>query len=124
MKIRVSGIVTNSGKEEDSHSHRLQITSWGGVPVHVHAFGGVTSVEDGHAHEYGSLTAPAPTGVPHVHEYRTVTSLDNGHTHLITGTTGPAIDLLGGGHYHLFEGYTTINGRYPHTHKYCGRTGL
>ncbi|MCD9021974.1 YmaF family protein [Cohnella silvisoli] len=123
MKIPVTGFVMDSGDGNSDHSHKLYITSWNGNPVHVHAFSGVTSINDGHSHEYESWTASAPTGVPHVHEYHTFTSYDQGHTHLIQGTTGPAIDLPSGGHYHLFEGYTTINGCHPHSHAYRGRTG-
>ncbi|RAV23359.1 YmaF family protein [Paenibacillus contaminans] len=122
MKIPVTGFVLESGDEDGHHSHQLFITSWNGKPVHVHAFSGVTSVNDGHSHDYSSWTAPAPTGVPHVHGYRAVTSMDQGHTHLIQGTTGPVIALPGGGHYHMFEGYTTINGRNPHSHAYRGQT--
>ncbi|MCY9589825.1 hypothetical protein PC41400_16530 [Paenibacillus chitinolyticus] len=123
MKIPVTGFVMDSGDDDAHHSHKLFITSWNGTPVHVHAFSGITSIEDGHSHEYASWTAPAPTGVPHVHGYHTETSLNQGHIHMIQGTTGPAIDLPGGGHYHLFEGYTTINGSHPHSHAYSGRTG-
>lgn len=124
MNIPVTGFVMGSSDEDDSHhSHKLYITSWNGNPVHIHAFSGETSIDDGHSHQYASWTAPAPTGVPHVHGYQTVTSPNNGHTHLIQGTTGPAIAIPGGGHYHLFEGYTTINGTHPHSHAYRGRTG-
>ncbi|TMV46299.1 hypothetical protein FE783_26805 [Paenibacillus mesophilus] len=122
MKIPVTGFVMDSG-DDDHHSHRLYITSWDGRPVHVHPFSGVTSISDGHSHQYASWTAPAPSGVPHVHDYQVTTSFDFGHTHHIQGTTGPAVPLLGGGHYHLFEGFTTINGRHPHSHAYGGRTG-
>ncbi|MFE5318417.1 YmaF family protein [Paenibacillus sp. NPDC056579] len=122
MKIPVTGFVLDSG-DDDSHSHRLYITSWNGRAVHVHPFSGVTSVEDGHSHRYAAWTAPAPTGVPHVHGYYAMTSLDSGHTHIIQGTTGPAIALPGGGHYHAFEGHTTINGQHPHSHAYRGNTG-
>lgn len=124
MKIPVTGFVMESSDDGNiNHSHKLYITSWNGNPVHVHAFSGVTSVDDGHSHQYASWTAPAPTGVPHVHGYNTATSVNQGHTHVIQGTTGPAIALPGGGHYHLFEGFTTINGARPHSHAYSGRTG-
>lgn len=123
MKVPVTGFVTDSGDDHSHHSHKLYITSWNGKPVHVHAFSGVTAVNDGHSHQYSSFTAPAPTGVPHMHQYNTVTSVDFGHSHRIVGTTGPAIDLPGGGHYHLFDGFTTINGSRPHSHAYRGRTG-
>ncbi|MBW7452996.1 YmaF family protein [Paenibacillus sepulcri] len=124
MKIPVSGFVLNSGDDDDTHhSHKLYITSWNGNPVHVHSLSGITSINNGHSHQYASWTAPAPTGVPHVHGYNTVTSLNQGHTHHIQGTTGPAIALPGGGHYHLFEGFTTIDGSRPHSHAYSGRTG-
>ncbi len=126
MKIPVSGFVMDSrGDDDDHHSHKLYITSWDGnrPPVHVHVMSGVTSVDDAHSHEYMSWTAPAPTGVPHVHGYYTATSFSQGHTHLIQGTTGPAIALPGGGHLHYFEGFTTINGTHPHSHRYNGRTG-
>ncbi|MBB6734549.1 YmaF family protein [Cohnella zeiphila] len=123
MQIPVTGFVVESQDDDGRHSHKLYITSWDGRPVHVHAFAGVTSVNDGHSHQYSSWTAPAPTGVPHVHDYRTITSLNQGHTHVIQGTTGPAISLPGGGHYHLFQGFTTVNGSHPHSHAYSGRTG-
>ncbi|MBO9605211.1 MAG: hypothetical protein J7639_04640 [Paenibacillaceae bacterium] len=123
MRIPVSGFMIGSGRHDDHHSHQLFITSWNGDPVHVHAMSGVTAINDGHSHQYASWTAPAPTGVPHVHGYQTVTSLDAGHTHLIQGTTGPAVTLPGGGHYHHFQGYTTVNGSHPHAHAYSGQTG-
>ncbi|MFC5650998.1 YmaF family protein [Paenibacillus solisilvae] len=125
MKIPVTGFVLDSGEDDTHHSHKLYITSWNDNPrqVHIHSMSGVTSINDGHSHEYVSWTAPAPTGVPHVHGYNTVTFRSQGHTHLIQGTTGPAIALPGGGHYHFFEGYTTINGSHPHSHGYSGRTG-
>ena len=123
MKIPVAGFVIDSGDDDARHSHKLYITSWNGMPVHVHPMSGVTSVNDGHSHQYASWTAPAPTGVPHVHEYHMFTSMNAGHTHLIQGTTGPAIPIPGGGHYHSFEGFTTVNGSHPHSHGYSGRTG-
>jgi len=123
MDIPITGFVMGSSDADGHHSHQLYITSWNGTPVHVHAFAGRTSFNDGHTHDYSSWTAPAPTGVPHVHGYNTVTSLDQGHTHIIQGTTGPAIALPGGGHYHMFEGHTTISGTRPHSHAYSGRTG-
>ncbi|WP_274650956.1 YmaF family protein [Paenibacillus humicola] len=122
MNIPVSGFIMDAG-DDGEHSHKLYITSWNGRPVHVHSFSGVTSVDNGHSHRYASWTAPAPSGVPHVHSYNTVTSMEMGHTHEIRGTTGPAIPLPGGGHYHLFEGYTTVSGSRPHAHAYSGRTG-
>ncbi|TJY41305.1 hypothetical protein E5161_12815 [Cohnella pontilimi] len=122
MKIPVSGFIVHSEDADGQHSHQLYITSWDGRPVHVHEFAGVTSFDVGHSHRYAGTTAPAPTGVPHVHEYRTVTSFDDGHTHEICGTTGDEIPLPGGGHYHLFEGFTTVNGRTPHSHAYSGKT--
>lgn len=123
MDIPVTGFVMDSGDEGGEHSHKLYITSWNGHPVHTHTFSGVTSVDVAHSHRYAGRTAPAPTGVPHVHGYYTVTSFDAGHTHIIQGTTGPAIALPSGGHYHLFHGYTTINGSPSHSHAYSGRTG-
>jgi hypothetical protein len=53
----------------------------------------------------------------------TETTFNDGHTHFIRGTTGEAIPIPGGGHYHYFEGVTTVNGRHPHAHEYQGRTG-
>ncbi|XID94557.1 YmaF family protein [Paenibacillaceae bacterium WGS1546] len=123
MEIPISGFVLCSDHSDGQHSHKLYITSWDGRPVHVHAFSGVTSFNVGHSHRYAGVTAPAPTGVEHVHEYFTETSFDDGHTHLIRGRTGGAIPLPSGGHYHFFEGVTTVNGRTPHTHAYEGRTG-
>jgi hypothetical protein len=123
-KIPVQGFVLHSEKSGNDHSHGLYITSWDGRPVyHVHPFSGVTSFNDGHAHQYAGYTEPAPTGIPHVHRYHTVTVVNDGHTHLIQGVTGPAVDLPGGGHIHHFEGFTTINGMRPHSHHYNGVTG-
>ncbi|MFD0715763.1 YmaF family protein [Paenibacillus sp. GCM10027626] len=123
MKIPVTGFVMDFRDEDGHHSHKLYITSWNGAPVHVHQFSGVTSVDVGHSHHYAGWTAPARSGIPHVHGYYSVTSLDKGHTHVIQGTTGAAIGLPGGGHYHSFEGHTTVNGSPPHSHTYSGRTG-
>ncbi len=124
MGIPVTGFVVSSNDSDGRHSHKLYLTSWGGRPVHAHAFGGVTSYDDGHAHQYAGLTAPAPSGVPHVHEYYAETSFNDGHTHIICGTTGDAVPLPGGGHIHYFQGFTTVNGRHPHAHAYRGRTGI
>lgn len=124
MDIPVMGFVVHSGGEDDpNHAHRLYITSWDGRPVHVHPFSGTTSYDVGHRHHYAGMTEPAPSGVQHVHGYYAVTSFDAGHSHIIRGTTGPAIPLSGGGHYHYFEGRTTVNGSTPHTHSYGGNTG-
>ncbi|MBG9774955.1 YmaF family protein [Brevibacillus laterosporus] len=121
-KIPVTGFLVQSNEFSSEHSHELYITSWNGMPVHTHPFSGTTSFNDGHDHQYIGVTEPAPTGVPHVHRYYTVTSFDDGHTHVIGGTTGPAIGLPRGGHVHYFEGYTTVNGRRPHSHHYKGTT--
>lgn len=123
MKIPVTGFVISSNELGDQHSHTLYISTWDGRPVHTHAFSGYTSYDDDHSHYYSGMTEPAPTGVPHAHRYYTVTTRDDGHTHVIQGTTGPAIPLPNGGHYHYFEGYTTVNGRPPHSHMYRGNTG-
>jgi hypothetical protein len=124
MNIPVTGIVVCSAGADGRHSHKLYLTSWDGRPLpHTHAFGGVTSVSDGHAHQYAGITAPAATGVPHVHEFYAETSFNDGHTHIIRGTTGRDVPLPGGGHIHYFEGYTSVNGRHPHAHAYHGHTG-
>lgn len=123
MEIPVTGFVIHSEDGNGRHSHGLYITTWNGRPVHTHKFAGQTSIDFGHRHQYAGTTAPAPSGVPHMHEYYTVTSFDDGHTHVIQGVTGPAIPLPSGGHYHLFEGVTTVNGMIPHRHAYSGRTG-
>jgi hypothetical protein len=123
MDIPITGFVMHSDDDNDKHSHKLFITSWGGRPVHTHEFNGVTSSNVAHNHRYAGVTEAAPNGVPHVHQYYTVTSFDAGHTHLIQGATGPAIPIPGGGHIHYFEGLTTVNGSIPHTHAYSGKTG-
>lgn len=122
MDIPIQGYVLCSEDPDGRHSHKLYITSWDGRQVHAHAFSGVTSFDVGHAHEYAGITAPAPTGVPHVYQYATETSFNDGHVHFIRGTTGDAIPIQGGGHYHLFEGFTSVNGMRPHAHAYRGRT--
>ena len=122
MRIPVTGFVIESSGLGSEHSHTLYISSWDGRPVHTHAFSGCTSCDDGHSHYYAGMTEPAPTGVPHVHKYYTVTDISDRHTHRIKGTTGPAIPLPNGGHYHYFEGYTTVDGRHPHSHIYRGKT--
>ncbi|WP_426452755.1 YmaF family protein [Paenibacillus sp. S-38] len=123
MDIPIEGVVICSDDFGGQHSHILYITSWAGRPVHVHSFAGITSFDVGHSHEYAGVTAPAPSGVPHVHEYHTETTFNDGHTHFIRGKTGEAIPLPGGGHYHYFQGFTTMNGTHPHAHAYQGRTG-
>jgi hypothetical protein len=123
-RIPVQGFVLHANDDQNEHSHKIFITSWDGLPVyHVHAFEGVTSFDEGHVHEYVGVTQSAQTGVPHVHHYHSETSFNNGHTHIIAGVTGPDVDVPGGGHIHYFEGFTTVNGRTPHTHRYSGATG-
>lgn len=125
MEIPITGFIVHSDDSDSKHSHKLFITSWEGraVNLHVHPFKGDTSFDMGHYHHYAGVTEPAPSGVPHVHHYYAETSFNNQHLHTIRGTTGPAIRLPGGGHYHHFEGYTTVNGRIPHAHRYSGNTG-
>jgi hypothetical protein len=122
-KEKVYGIIYDSGENEDgTHSHDLFLITWDGKHLHSHGFSGITSLAVGHRHHYAGITKPAPSGVPHTHHYSTVTTLNDGHTHFISGMTGPAIPLQGGGHYHFFEGTTTVNGRTPHSHTYSGKT--
>lgn len=126
MEVPVTGFVVHSGDSDSDHSHKLFITSWDGRPVnrvHVHPFKGTTSFDVGHCHHYAGEAKPTPSGVPHVHHYCVETSCNEQHKHLIKGTTGPAIPLPRGGHYHRFEGCTTVSGKIPHVHKYCGSTG-
>jgi hypothetical protein len=123
MDIPITGFIMHFNDEDSGHSHKLFITSWNGRPVHVHPFAGITSVDDGHNHQYAGMTEPAPSGVQHVHNYYTETSFNDGHTHIINGTTGPSVLLPNGGHYHYFQGCTTINGMHPHAHMYSGNTG-
>lgn len=125
-EIPVSGFVYESdgGDSGSEHSHVLYLTHWNGMPMHDHDFGGVTSYDVGHEHEYEGTTEPAPSGVPHTHRYRTITSYDAGHEHEIRGVTGPAIPVSGGGHIHYFEGVTSVDGDPPHEHSYSGRTSV
>lgn len=124
MEIPITGFIVHSDDSDSEHSHKLYITSWNGRPaVHVHPFAGNTSFDVGHYHHYAGVTEPAPSGIDHVHRYHAETSFNDGHSHTIRGTTGPAIPLPGGGHIHRFEGYTTVNGRTPHSHHYYGNTG-
>ncbi|MEW9668642.1 YmaF family protein [Ammoniphilus sp. 3BR4] len=120
----VVGIVYHCGQNEsgEEHSHNMYLVSWDGQNVHVHQFSGITSYDVGHRHRYIGRTEPAPSGVQHIHAYYTVTSFDDGHEHIIKGRTGPAVPIPGGGHIHFFEGYTTVNGRPPHSHYYSGKT--
>src|SRR5690348_9018598 len=121
---KVFGIVYESSESENStHSHEIFLMTWDGRILHSHGFSGVTSFNVGHRHNYAGVTNSAPSGAPHTHAYSTMTSLNDGHTHRISGRTGLAIPLPGGGHYHYFEGVTTIDGRTPHSHTYSGRTG-
>lgn len=123
MKIPITGYVVHNDDSNPEHSHKLYITSWDGREVHVHPFSGNTSFDAGHRHYYAGVTEPAPGGVQHVHGYYAKTTIDDAHTHIIRGTTGPPIPLPGGGHYHYFEGFTTVNGTIPHEHIYSGNTG-
>lgn len=121
---RVCGIMyepEESGPE--THAHEIFLITWDGRVLHTHGFSGVTSFEVGHRHNYTGITQSAPSGVPHTHAYSTLTSFNEGHEHFISGRTGPAISIPGGGHYHVFEGVTTVNGRTPHRHTYSGGAG-
>jgi hypothetical protein len=82
MKIPVTGFVMDSGDGDTLHSHKLYITSWNGRPVHVHAFSGVTSIDDGHSHQYASWTAPAP--LPVCLMYTDITPLLHWTTDILT----------------------------------------
>ncbi|MFK9092574.1 YmaF family protein [Bacillus salipaludis] len=125
MQIPITGFIYESNDDSlnGDHSHVLYVTSLDGRRVHIHGFGGFTSFDAGHRHDYLGRTEPAPSGIPHVHRYFTITSFFDGHEHQIEGTTGPAIDIPSGGHYHEFKGTTTINGFHPHKHMYSGKTG-
>ncbi|BCJ85035.1 YmaF family protein [Effusibacillus dendaii] len=122
----IRGILLHTDNQNlsDEHSHDMYLITWDGRVLHVHNFAGTTSFDIGHSHQYAGTTEPAPIGVPHTHGYYTVTSFNDGHTHTIQGRTGPDIPLPTGGHCHLFEGVTTVNGRIPHTHRYSGRTSI
>jgi hypothetical protein len=122
MEIPITGLIIHSDDSDSSHSHQLYITSWDGKPVHVHPFSGSTTFNNGHDHYFAGTTEPAATGVEHVHGYHVVTSINDGHTHLIRGATGTSIEIETGGHFHRFEGFTTVNGRNPHSHMYEGAT--
>jgi len=125
MDQQIYGVMYHSddSESEHEHDHELYLINWDGMPVHVHPFSGVTSFDDGHRHGYAGMTEPAPNGVPHTHAYSTTTSFNDRHSHAISGRTGPAIPLQGGGHLHIFQGVTTVNGATPHRHSYSGRTG-
>lgn len=121
---KVFGVVYEANESDnETHSHEIFLITLDGRMLHTHGFSGVTSFNVGHRHNYAGVTQRAPSGVPHTHAYSTVTSLNDGHVHRITGRTGPEIPLPGGGHYHFFQGVTTIDGRTPHSHTYSGRTG-
>lgn len=126
MQIPITGFIYESDDMSlnGEHSHVLYLTSFNGRPVHIHGFGGFTSFDVGHRHEYLGRTEAAPSGVPHDHRYFTITSFNDGHKHRIEGTTGPAIETPWGGHYHEFKGTTTIDGSTPHKHMYSGQTGI
>jgi hypothetical protein len=125
VEEKVFGVAYHPASENDrEHSHEMYLITWDGRPLHIHSISGITSYDVGHSHRYVGRTEPAASGVPHTHGYYTVTSIEDGHTHVIRGITGPAIEIPGGGHYHYFEGVTTINGRTPHSHRYGGRTSL
>lgn len=122
LDIPVSGFMYHSGHFDGLHSHRLYITSWDGRQTHIHHFRGITSFDAGHDHRYSGMTEPAPSSIQHTHRYFTFTSVDERHRHQIRGVTGPAIPLPGGGHYHEFQGTTSVDGAIPHRHRYRGRT--
>lgn len=102
---------------------KMYLITCDGRVLHTHGSSGVVSFNVGHRHGYTGITEPAPSDAPRTHAYSTVTTFNDGHEHFIRGRTGPAIPLPGGGHYHYFEGVTTVNGRTPHSHAYNGRTG-
>lgn len=123
MEVPFSGYMVHAGDGDAEHSHKLFLTSWNGVPVHVHEFAGITSFDNGHRHDYMGTTQPAPSGPQHTHGYYVMTTLNDGHNHIIQGVTGPPIPISTGGHIHYFEGTTSVNGRMPHVHRYGGQTG-
>jgi YmaF family len=117
---------TNIRINDGSHDHQFQLVFFEDGPgirksyPHRHGYQGITSFDVGHRHRLGGVTAPAPDVPDHVHEYRGTTTFDDGHVHHFSGVTGPPIPLPDGGHYHIIEGETTVNGEIPHTHSYTG----
>lgn len=90
MQIPITGFIYESDDSlNGEHSHVLYVNSLDGQPVHIHGFGGFTSFDDGHRHDYLGRTEPAPSGVPHVHHYFTITSFFHGHNTKLKELQGP-----------------------------------
>ncbi|MFC4078307.1 YmaF family protein [Salinithrix halophila] len=107
------------------HDHRFEIAFFEekasiSQNFHRHRYEGETSFDVGHRHGLRGVTAPAPDVPDHVHEYKGTTSFDDGHVHHFGGVTGPPVETPDGGHYHIIEGETTVNGAMPHAHTYEG----
>lgn len=83
---------------------------------HTHAYFGITSSQNGHAHLHlGVTSTPIETYEGHVHHFYNQTTFEQSHIHYYEGKTGPAIELPNGYHTHLIEVKTNkVNG---HTHR-------
>ncbi|GFP75608.1 YmaF family protein [Clostridium fungisolvens] len=81
---------------------------------HTHFYSGMTSINDGHSHDYKGETSPAPTGVPHVHHIAGYTAYEDGHRHYYIIETSPAYQVPGG-HIHYISGITYISEEHYHS---------
>ncbi|GIM28850.1 hypothetical protein CPJCM30710_15160 [Clostridium polyendosporum] len=80
---------------------------------HSHYYAGLSSIDDGHRHEYNGRTTPAPSGIPHTHYIIGYTSYDDGHTHYYMIQT--SVDYpVPGGHIHNISGVTQITEQHYH----------
>ncbi|GGE27876.1 hypothetical protein GCM10011571_32560 [Marinithermofilum abyssi] len=105
------------------HNHHFELSlepSMSQSPPHQHKYEGQTSFDVGHRHSLRGVTAPALDIPNHVHEYQGTTSFNDSHVHHFSGVTGPLILTPDGGHYHIIEGETNVNGLTTHTHNYMG----
>jgi hypothetical protein len=91
------------------------------LELHSHNYGGRTSFNDGHIHEYMGQTSVNPDYRNHIHYMEGETSFNDGHEHYYAISTGPAI-YVDGGHYHNYFGYTRVADR--HIHRFGGRTSI
>lgn len=87
---------------------------------HVHEFLGSTRLATYtggvHNHRFAGVTSQAiPYGNSHVHKISVNTDYFSDHFHGICVVTGPAIDVGGGKHVHLVQGFTTVSEGHKHS---------
>jgi YmaF family len=86
------------------------------VPDHNHSTLQITSLNDGHVHQYLNVSFP-PTILnngDHIHYSEGYVLFEDGHVHYYEAWSGPAIPTNNGMHVHAYDFYTTEDDGHRH----------